>query len=248
VSSVQKRSLRIGCTATCISSCANSPPPYATNKWSSANLTHHSRFNEKISRDDFIQNVADMVSKTNPLTFVDLSDAQYTIVVEVLKNVMCVGIVKNFVKFKKFNLLEAGCGTQKEKAPSASSQSGNGNGKQKHHHRRPRNGSAKSKEALPEPDDKSGSTLPVPELSKDLPPIPSAPEMGDIPGDLDCSKDGLPRSENAGTKEVEAEDKKGEDGVAPEDKKLEDGVVAEDKKVQDGIDAENKKVEAEASE
>lgn len=66
------------------------------------------RLQNKVTRDDLITSLAEVVSQVNPLSYVDLNNSQYTIMAEVLKSTLCLGIVKDFVKFKKYNLLEAG--------------------------------------------------------------------------------------------------------------------------------------------
>lgn len=79
------------------------------------------RLNGKLQRDDLIKTLAELVPQINPLTYVDLNNAQYTIVAEVLKTTLCLGIVKDFTKFKKYNLLEAG--TTKTPVQDSSSKS-----------------------------------------------------------------------------------------------------------------------------
>ncbi len=66
------------------------------------------RLQNKVTRDELITSLAEVVSQVNPLSYVDLNNSQYTILAEVLKSTLCLGIVKDFVKFKKYNLLEAG--------------------------------------------------------------------------------------------------------------------------------------------
>lgn len=42
----------------------------------------------------------------NPENKVDLNNPQYTVVVEIIKNVCCLSVVKDYVLFRKYNLQE----------------------------------------------------------------------------------------------------------------------------------------------
>lgn len=77
--------------------------------YASFKIVANARLNGKVSKDEYVKTIADLVSQVNPLSFVDLNNPQFTIAVEILKTIVCIGIVKDFVKFKKYNLLEAGC-------------------------------------------------------------------------------------------------------------------------------------------
>ncbi|MGH0164249.1 UNVERIFIED_CONTAM: hypothetical protein FKN15_049678 [Acipenser sinensis] len=42
----------------------------------------------------------------NPKNKVDLTNPEYTIIVEIIRNVCCVSVVRDYVLFRKFNLQE----------------------------------------------------------------------------------------------------------------------------------------------
>jgi len=46
------------------------------------------------------------VGSLNPENKVDLNNPQYTIVVEIIKNVCCLSVVRDYVLFRKYNLQE----------------------------------------------------------------------------------------------------------------------------------------------
>ncbi|XP_076144012.1 THUMP domain-containing protein 1 [Alosa pseudoharengus] len=57
-------------------------------------------------RDDVIKTLAALVGKLNPKNKVDLTNPELTIIVEVIKSVCCVSVVKDYILFRKFNLQE----------------------------------------------------------------------------------------------------------------------------------------------
>lgn len=69
-----------------------------------ANVRHNNRF----GKDELIRSLAETVFRQNPLSVVNLTNPQCTIVVEVLKTILCLGIVKDFERFRRYNLLESG--------------------------------------------------------------------------------------------------------------------------------------------
>lgn len=56
----------------------------------------------------------------NPENKVDLSNPEFTIVVEVIKNICCLSVVKDYVMFRKYNLQEV-VKSSKEDRPEDSS-------------------------------------------------------------------------------------------------------------------------------
>lgn len=67
-----------------------------------------------MSRDKLIQELASKVASLGPHK-VDLSGgAKLTIIVEVLKSVCCLSVIRDYGRFFKFNLLSV-CGGQPEK-------------------------------------------------------------------------------------------------------------------------------------
>ncbi|KAL2086408.1 hypothetical protein ACEWY4_017467 [Coilia grayii] len=57
-------------------------------------------------RDDVIKALAALVGKLNPKNKVDLTNPELTIIVEVIKSVCCVSVVRDYTLFRKFNLQE----------------------------------------------------------------------------------------------------------------------------------------------
>ncbi|ODN02048.1 THUMP domain-containing protein 1 [Orchesella cincta] len=84
---------------------------YMKTGYNSFRVVVNVRYNGKFGKDQLIKTMAELVSEVNPLNVVDLKNAQYTIAVEVLKSTLCLGVVKDFMKFRKYNLLEAGTPT-----------------------------------------------------------------------------------------------------------------------------------------
>ncbi|XP_062865912.1 THUMP domain-containing protein 1 [Trichomycterus rosablanca] len=66
-----------------------------------------SRNSSHSKRDDVIKSVAGLVSKLNPENKVDLTDPELSIIVEVIKSVCCVAVVRDYTRFRKYNLQEA---------------------------------------------------------------------------------------------------------------------------------------------
>lgn len=57
-------------------------------------------------RDDVIKNVAGLVSTLNPANKVDLTNPELTIIVEVIKAVCCVSVVRHYNLYRKYNVQE----------------------------------------------------------------------------------------------------------------------------------------------
>lgn len=57
-------------------------------------------------RDDVIKSIAGLVATLNPKNRVDLTKPQLTIIVEVIKAVCCVSVVRDYWLYKKYNLQE----------------------------------------------------------------------------------------------------------------------------------------------
>jgi len=64
------------------------------------------RNNAKISKRDIHVNFGDIINKMNALSCVEFKDPDVVINVDVIRNICCISIVKDFYKFKKYNLQE----------------------------------------------------------------------------------------------------------------------------------------------
>ncbi|KAM9314016.1 THUMP domain-containing protein 1 [Pholidichthys leucotaenia] len=62
--------------------------------------------NSTINRDEVIKSVAGLVGKLNPKNKVDLTNPELTIIVEVIKAVCCVSVVKDYMLYRKYNVQE----------------------------------------------------------------------------------------------------------------------------------------------
>lgn len=57
-------------------------------------------------RDEIIKSIAGLVGKLNPKNKVDLTSPELTIIVEVIKAVCCVSVVKDYTLYRKYNVQE----------------------------------------------------------------------------------------------------------------------------------------------
>ncbi|XP_066516506.1 THUMP domain-containing protein 1 [Hoplias malabaricus] len=57
-------------------------------------------------RDDVIKALAGLVAKLNPENKVDLTNPELTVIVEIIKSVCCVSVVRDYTLFRKYNLQE----------------------------------------------------------------------------------------------------------------------------------------------
>merc|ERR1712107_199418 len=64
------------------------------------------RNNNQVKRDDTINTFAKVVRELNKSAKVEFKVPDLCIVVEVIRNVCCLGVVKEYFKYKKYNLVE----------------------------------------------------------------------------------------------------------------------------------------------
>ncbi|XP_051560747.1 THUMP domain-containing protein 1 [Myxocyprinus asiaticus] len=57
-------------------------------------------------RDDVINAIAGLVGQMNPQNKVDLTNPELTIIIEIIKSVCCVSVVRDYTLFRKYNLQE----------------------------------------------------------------------------------------------------------------------------------------------
>ncbi|XP_072205044.1 THUMP domain-containing protein 1 [Excalfactoria chinensis] len=77
----------------------------APNK-STFQIVYKARNNSHMNREEVIKELAGIVGSLNPENKVDLNNPQYTVVVEIIKNVCCLSVVRDYVLFRKYNLQE----------------------------------------------------------------------------------------------------------------------------------------------
>jgi hypothetical protein len=59
-----------------------------------------------VSRGGIIDIVNEIVTQINPMTFVDLQNPLYTVYIDVVNSIVCLSVLSNFSKYRKYNLLE----------------------------------------------------------------------------------------------------------------------------------------------
>lgn len=59
-----------------------------------------------MNREEVIKELAGIVGSLNSENKVDLTNPQYTVVVEIIKAVCCLSVVKDYMLFRKYNLQE----------------------------------------------------------------------------------------------------------------------------------------------
>ncbi|XP_061685596.1 THUMP domain-containing protein 1 isoform X2 [Syngnathoides biaculeatus] len=69
-------------------------------------IAFKSRNNSHNKRDDVIKAIAGLVGKLNPKNKVNLTHPDLTIMLEVIKGVCCVSVVREYMRFRKYNLQE----------------------------------------------------------------------------------------------------------------------------------------------
>ncbi|XP_013117466.2 THUMP domain-containing protein 1 homolog [Stomoxys calcitrans] len=71
-------------------------------------IVFNKRFNNDISRDGLIKELADIIHAKNIKHKVDLKYANKSLIVEVIKGLCCLSVVDNYMGMKKYNLVELG--------------------------------------------------------------------------------------------------------------------------------------------
>ncbi|XP_019718145.1 THUMP domain-containing protein 1 isoform X2 [Hippocampus comes] len=69
-------------------------------------IAFKSRNNNHSKRGDVIKAIATLVGKLNPRNMVNLTQPDLTIILEVIKTVCCVSVVREYTRYKKYNLQE----------------------------------------------------------------------------------------------------------------------------------------------
>ncbi|KAJ6659766.1 hypothetical protein lerEdw1_018482 [Lerista edwardsae] len=89
-------------------------------------IVYKARNNSHLSREEVIKELAGIVGHLNAENKVDLSNPEFTIVVEIIRNICCLSVVKDYVLFRKYNLQEVVKGSKEEGPPAASGAGGEG--------------------------------------------------------------------------------------------------------------------------
>lgn len=92
-------------------------------------IVYKARNNSHVNREEVIKELAGIVGSLNSENKVDLTNPQYTVVVEIIKAVCCLSVVKDYVLFRKYNLQEVAKSTPDPQPPDPK-QAAQGNGEE----------------------------------------------------------------------------------------------------------------------
>lgn len=81
-------------------------PWFKTPNAASYQIVFKARNSSHNKRDDIIKAIAGLVGKLNPKNKVDLTSPELTIIVEVIKAVCCLSVVRDYTLFRKYNVQE----------------------------------------------------------------------------------------------------------------------------------------------
>ncbi|XP_040891229.1 THUMP domain-containing protein 1 [Toxotes jaculatrix] len=88
-------------------------PWFKTPNCATYQIAFKARNSSHNKRDEIIKSIAGLVGKLNPKNKVDLTNPELTIIVEVIKAVCCISVVKDYTLYRKYNVQEV----VKEDAP-----------------------------------------------------------------------------------------------------------------------------------
>ncbi|KAG7486353.1 THUMP domain-containing protein 1 [Solea senegalensis] len=81
-------------------------PWFKTPNYATYQIAFKARNSSHNKRDEIIKAVAGLVGKLNPKNKVDLTNPELTIIVEVIKAVCCISVVKDYTLYRKYNVQE----------------------------------------------------------------------------------------------------------------------------------------------
>lgn len=81
---------------------------YFLNEPTTFSIVFNKRFNNDISRDTLIKELADIIHAKNVKHKVDLKYAKKSLIVEVIKGLCCLAVAEDYMGMKKYNLVELG--------------------------------------------------------------------------------------------------------------------------------------------
>ncbi|XP_018558107.1 THUMP domain-containing protein 1 [Lates calcarifer] len=88
-------------------------PWFKTPNCATYQIAFKARNSSHNKRDEIIKSIAGLVGKLNPKNKVDLTNPELTVIVEVIKAVCCISVVKDYTLYRKYNVQEV----VKEDAP-----------------------------------------------------------------------------------------------------------------------------------
>ncbi|XP_075686360.1 THUMP domain-containing protein 1 [Rhinoderma darwinii] len=89
-------------------------------------IVYKARNNYHMNRAEVIKDLAGIVGSLNPENKVDLTNPEFTIVVEIIKNVCCLSAVKDYTLLRKYNLQEVVKSAKEEKPQEVAGEEGKG--------------------------------------------------------------------------------------------------------------------------
>lgn len=81
-------------------------PWFKTPNCATYQIAFKARNSSHNKRDEIIKSVAGLVGKLNPKNKVDLTNPELTVIVEVIKAVCCISVVKDYTLYRKYNVQE----------------------------------------------------------------------------------------------------------------------------------------------
>ncbi|CAI5681041.1 unnamed protein product [Oreochromis niloticus] len=81
-------------------------PWFKTPSCATYQIAFKARNSNHNKRDEIIKSIASLVGKMNPKNKVDLTNPELTIIVEVIKTVCCLSVVKDYTLYRKYNVQE----------------------------------------------------------------------------------------------------------------------------------------------
>ncbi|XP_059180874.1 THUMP domain-containing protein 1 [Centropristis striata] len=81
-------------------------PWFKTPNCATYQIAFKARNSSHNKRDEIIKSIAGLVGKLNPKNKVDLTNPELTIIVEVIKAVCCLSVVKDYTLYRKYNVQE----------------------------------------------------------------------------------------------------------------------------------------------
>ncbi|XP_036911687.1 THUMP domain-containing protein 1 [Sturnira hondurensis] len=134
-------------------------------------IVYKARNNSHVNREEVIKELAGIVGSLNSENKVDLTNPQYTVVVEIIKAVCCLSVVKDYLLFRKYNLQEVVKSTKDRPQLNSKQTVQTGNGKEAKLEtggRSNQNDPAEEKnnqKMVPNSNEELGQTKPVSEVS-----------------------------------------------------------------------------------
>lgn len=69
-------------------------------------IIYNKRYNNNISRDEIIKELAELVALKNCNNKVNLKTPELSVIVEIIKGLCCLSVVEEYIQLKKYNLIE----------------------------------------------------------------------------------------------------------------------------------------------